>query len=406
MAKSAANSSKNERNIVLGLGAVVLLCVLAFSLFGPVRDNSDPRPTTYNSGSQGVKVAYLLAGDLGYDARRWESPTNQLKQLDATRTTLVLTEPILPVKSLKATQADISDFLKRGGRVVATGASGATLLPGGSTSAAGNLYKTLCYTRPEGSGALAKAGKVSIAVPVRWASNGPEFRVEERCGDDAVVVRYPYGNGEAIWWSSPMPLTNAGLKDDASLTLVLASLGPVGSGEGRRTVLFDEYLHERRESITDTLAELPWWPLAGQTAAVGVLLVLSFGRRNGPLRLPVVVPRTSPLEFAESMGRLYQRAKATEAPLAASRAQTMRYLAEGCGLSHDLLRQPPLVIVEALSARIGGDWTALGDHLEAAARAGESAPTSKLALKLVQALEENQRQLAAQVSSARRAMEQ
>jgi len=101
------------------------------------------------------------------------------------------------------------------------------------------------------------------------------------------------------------------------------------------------------------------------------------------------------------MGRLYERAKATEAPLAAARSQTMRFLAEECGLSHEMLRQTPDAIAETLSLRIGGDWSALASHLEAAARAGESAKTSKLALKLVQALEEDRRLLALQVSSAR-----
>ncbi len=393
-------TKKRERTLVLGLAATVVIVVLGFSLFGPVRDNTDIRPTTFNSGSAGVKAAYLLAGDLGYDARRWENEPAELSHLDADRTTLVLTEPTLPVKSLEATQHAIADFLDRGGRVVATGASGATLLPSGSTAPVSRLDKDLCLTRPEGSGELARAGQLSMAVPVSWSSNGPEFRVEERCGSDAVVVRYPYGKGEAIWWSSPMPLSNAGIKDDASLKLVLASLGPVHQGDHRRVVLFDEYLHEKRESIGDLLAGLPWWPLGGQVAAVGVLLVLSRGRRNGPLRMPVTVPRTSPLEFAESMGRLYDRAHAVEAPLAAARSQTMRYLAEGCGLSHDLLRQPPEMIVEALGVRIGGDWTALGQHLAASANGGSLKP--KRALKLVQALEADQQALAVQVSAARK----
>jgi ribosomal protein L16/L10AE len=234
--------------------------------------------------------------------------------------------------------------------------------------------------------------------PVRWAANGPEYRVEERCGNDAVVVSYPVGKGEAIWWSSPMPLTNAGIREDASLALVLASLGPARAGDGRRIVLFDEYLHEQRESIGDTLAGLPWWPLAGQLAAVGLLLVLSFGRRSGPMRLPVRVPRTSPVEFAESMGRLYQRANATEAAVEAARAEMMRYLAESCGVSHEVLRREPAEIAGALEGRFGGDWGALGEHL-AAAQPGNGVATGRQALRLVQALEEDQRRLRELVSA-------
>jgi hypothetical protein len=252
-------------------------------------------------------------------------------------------------------------------------------------------------------------------VPVRWDAHGPEFRVEARCGRDAVVVRYPYGKGEAIWWSSAMPLTNAGLKDDANLALTLASLGPpttVGAAKSgaKRVLLFDEYLHTARESVDDLLAGLPWRALEVQAAAIAVLLVLSFGRRNGPLRMPVAVPRTSPLEFAESMGRLYERARATEAPLAAARARTMRFLAEACGVSHEMLRQTPEAIAETLAGRIGGNWTALAQHLEAAGQAagesGKQGLSGKAALKLVQALEEDRRRLEEQVSSARQAVGQ
>ena len=399
-----AKQDATDRNIVLGLGAVVLLAVIAFTIWGPRRDDN-PDPSVTNSGSRGVKATYLLVGELGYEAQNWQQPTDALKRVDAARTTLVLAEPILPVKSLQATQADIADFLNRGGRVLATGASGAKLLPNGKTAEASGLEKALCVTRPEGAGELARAGRVSIRVPVRWDAHGPEFRVEERCGKDAVVVRYPYGKGEAIWWSSPMPLTNAGLKDDASLALTLASLGLAKVDGAPRILLFDEYLHTTRETMDDMLAGLPWWALKLQAVIIAALLVLSFGRRNGPLRMPVAVPRTSPLEFAYSMGRLYERAGATEAPLAAARALTMRFLAEECGLSHEMLRQPPEVIAETLSLRIGGDWTVLASHLEAAGRAGDAARTSKLALKLVKALEEDRRQLALQVSSARQPVE-
>jgi hypothetical protein len=403
MASSTTTKFANtkERNIVLGFSAVILGCIVLFSLFGPIHEGNDPQPTTYNSDSDGVKAAYLLASNLGYDAQRWNQDPQALRQVDAAKTTLVLTEPVVPVKSLKATQEAIADFLNRGGRVLATGASGATLLPNGKTDAVTTLAKSLCLAHPEGAGTLARAGKVSLSVPVRWSADGPEFRVEERCGNDAVVVRYPYGKGEAIWWSSPMPMSNAGIEDDASLALTLASLGPVATPDGRRTLLFDEYLHEERESIDDLVGGLPWTPMKWQAAVLGLLLVLSFGRRRGPVRLPVAVPRSSPVEFAESMGRLYQRATATEAPLDAARAQTLRFLAEVCGLSQETLRQPATVIAETLEARIGGDWGQLAEHLEAARHGEERAPTSKLALKLVQALEQDQRDLAAQVSAAR-----
>ena len=400
-APAARTSSHRERNFVLALASVTALCIIAVALFGPMRDDSDPSPTTYNSGSRGVKAAYLAAGELGYQSQRWDRDPRELSQLDAPSTTLVVTDPYLPVRSLKQVQAEIADFLYRGGRVLATGQSGAQLLPGGDAEPTQRIYQTLCVTNPEGPGPLASAGKVNLAAHVHWTATGGVFHVEHFCGDDAVVVRFKHGAGEAIWWSAPTPLTNSNLRDESSLKLALASFGPPMDGTKPRTILFDEYLHQQREGIGTTVAGLPWWPLGLQITAIGALLILSFGRRNGPVRMPVHLPRTSPLEFADSMGRLYQTAKATEAPLAAARAQMLRFLAENCGLSHETLRQSPAVIAESLSSRIGGDWTALADHLAAAGGAEHNPLTSKLALKIVQALEQDEIALAWQISASR-----
>jgi len=185
-----------------------------------------------------------------------------------------------------------------------------------------------------------------------------------------------------------MPLTNAGLSADPSLKLALASIGPPG-----RTVLFDEYLHTWRESIGDTLRGLPWWSLTWQCVAVALLLLFSFSRRSGPLRMPVYLPRTSPIEFAESMGHLYSKAGATQAATEAARARLIEFLRDQCGVPRELLRVQPPVIAEALSERFGGQWTEVEQHLAQAASAAGTALAPKSALKLVQALDADHRKL-------------
>ena len=154
------------------------------------------------------------------------------------------------------------------------------------------------------------------------------MHIAQRCGTDAVVVRLTHGAGQAIWWSSAQPLTNRGLHNDASLKLLLASL-PTRPGE---RILFDEYFHGARTSLWENARGLPIAQLVWQTALVAVLLVLSFGRRNGPLRAPVTLPRTSPIEFAESMGRLYRAADATQAATEGARKRLLLFLAERCGV--------------------------------------------------------------------------
>jgi hypothetical protein len=387
-------AASRDRRFVLGILGAMLLVIVVFSVFAPANDDTDFSPTTYNSGSAGTKAAYLLLGELGYGARRWEAPPGDLKNVDAAKTTLVLAEPNFPTEGAKQVQAEIADFLSRGGHVLATGKEGAYFLPDAKTDAPSRLYQRLCFSTPEGQGPLARAGRVSLADYVRWTALGPRFRVSQLCGDDAVVVSYKYGAGEAIWWSSQMPLTNRGLKEDASLKLVLASVGGPD-----RSVLFDEYFHGQRASLWDTAKGLPMRQIAWQCAAVAVLLVLSFSRRNGPVRLPVRLPRSSPLEFAESMGRLYRKAGATQAAVDGARRRLLKFLEEQCGVPREVLRSTPQAIVEAVEDRLGGRWSMLGEHLSQASEMEHHAVTLVSTLELVKALDRDQRDLVERISS-------
>jgi hypothetical protein len=387
-------AASRDRRIVLGILVAMVVLIVAFSILAPANDDTNPSPTTYNSGSAGTKAAYLVLGELGYGAERWETSPDDLKNVDATKTTLILAEPNFPTENAQPVQAKIADFLSRGGRVLATGKEGAYFLPGAKTGAPTQLYQRLCFTTPEGQGPLAQVGKVSLTDGVRWTALEPKFRVSQVCGNDAVVVSYKYGEGEAIWWSSPLPMTNRGLKDDASLKLVLTSVG----GTDRR-VLFDEYFHGERASLWDTAKGLPIWQIAWQCAVVAVLLVLSFGRRSGPMRLPVRLPRSSPLEFAESMGRLYRRAGATQAAVDGARRRLLKFLEEQCGISREVLRSTPQAIVEAVEERLGGRWSTLGEHLTQAAETEGSAVTLASTLELVKALDRDQRNLAEGIRS-------
>jgi hypothetical protein len=189
-----------------------------------------------------------------------------------------------------------------------------------------------------------------------------------------------------------MPMTNRGLKEDASLKLTLASLG----GTDRR-VLFDEYFHGERASLWDTAKGLPIRQIALQCAIAAVLLVLSFGRRSGPIRLPVRLPRSSPVEFAESMGRLYKRAGATQAAVESARRRLLKFLEEQCGVPREVLRSTPQSIVEAVEERLGGRWGRLGEHLTQAADTEHSVVTLASTLELVKALDRDQRDLAERI---------
>jgi hypothetical protein len=180
-----------------------------------------------------------------------------------------------------------------------------------------------------------------------------------------------------------VPLTNAELKTDADLRLLLLSLG-----EGR-TVLWDESLHETVPGLWDATHGLPIWWLIAQAALVAVLLVLSFSRRNGPLRGPVTVPRSSPVEFASSMGDLYEKARATTAATDAARRRLLRAIVRDAGVPQAIVEEGPKTMVNALKERMGGDWTLVGVHLEKANDAAKESPTYREALAISRALSED-----------------
>ncbi len=367
-----------DRRLMLWLGGAVLLIIVLVSVFAPMEANSDPRPSTDNTAPAGARAAFLTLEAIGRPVARWDKPLEELRGVDAAHTTLVLADPAFTALNKDQLAAALRDFLARGGRVLTTG-SGALLLPGGSLQRS-RRFGALCTTEPEGAGPLAAAGRVETYDPVRWGDEGPGAFVEQRCGADAVVVRLPVGRGEAVWWSSPAPLSNAELHTDADLRLLLASLG-----EGRR-VLFDEALQATVPTPWSAARGLPLWWMLGQAGLVFALLVFSFSRRRGPIRLPVTVPRSSPLEFAESMGDLYERAGATGAATEAAKRRLERLLAQEAGLGQRTMDAGPEAVVKVLEARFGGRWGPVGEHLRDAATAADANLKAGSALKLVQAL--------------------
>lgn len=371
-----------DKRLMLWLGGAVLAVIVLVSLIAPATANNDPRPSTYNTAPGGAKAAYLMLESMGRPVGRWDQPLEDLASVDAPRTTLVLAEPAYTALDKDKLAAALKDFLGRGGRALVTGGGGASLLPGGSVKGSRRV-RDLCYSEPEGGGGLARAGQVEINDVVRWGEETPDVYVEQRCGPDAVVVRLPVGQGEAVWWSSASPLTNAELHNDADLRLLLASLG-----EGRR-VLFDESLHEAVRSQWSATRGLPLWWMLGQAGIVFGLLVFSFSRRRGPIRLPEGVPRSSPVEFAVSMGDLYEKAGATGAATEAARRRLEYVLVREAGLPQRTVQAGSDAVVAALEARFGGVWRSVGEHLDEAGTAADTNLKPRAALKLVRALGED-----------------
>jgi hypothetical protein len=389
---SGKRKMSGDQKLLLILSGIMLVLITGISVLSPQPAQDDPKPSTYNRGPQGLKAAYLTLQSLGYTTTRWTRPLSELTNVEAAHTTLVLADPAYDPTTRHDLSMQLNKFLERGGHVLVTGSSGASLLLNDATRPPSILQSGLCNTIPEGPGALARAGRVELSEHVQWALDNPKFIVEQRCVQDAVVVRYSVGKGEAVWWTSATPMDNAELKQDADLRLLLAS---VGNG---REILFDEAMHGVTRSIWDAAKGLPLAWLAVQAALLFLLLVLSFSRRRGPIRMPVALPRSSPVEFAESMGDLYAKGGATSAATEAARRSLLRVLVREAGLSQAVVQRGSAEIAEALQQRLGGDWSLLAQHLEdvQAARDG-IAPRSALAL--VRALSEDREAVRAKLAT-------
>ena len=371
--------------LLIFCGCVIAL-VIATGLLAPARQDNDPTPSTWNSGREGAKAAWLLLGQLGYQEVRWERPEAELAGVDAAHATLVLAEPSPSIAVLdeQQRQQPFEAFLQRGGRIVATGQVAPLLLPDAKVAFADRFYDALCDTTPEGPDALARAGSVNMRAPVRWAYQDASVRVAQRCGGSAVVVSYPVGAGEVIWWASATPLTNDGLRADGNLRLLLASVG------GRdRTVYFDEYMHGISDDPWTAARGTPLLGMIVQACCLGALLLFSFSRGSGPRRALVQPPRTSPLEFVESMGALYARARASSVAVSAALRRLIDFLARDGGIPRETLRQGPQAVAAAVTARFGGDSSVLGSDLEAARQAQFDRLRPPEALKLVRRLDEH-----------------
>lgn len=384
-----------DKRLLLWLGGLVLLVIVAVSLIAPATAANDPRPSSYNTAPGGAEAAFLtlegVGRPVGRSVDRWNSPLEDLSPAAAAQTTLILAEPMYSALDKDRLAAGVRGFLEHGGHLLTTGIAGALLLPGGAAEPGHRLNAlttpdALCYTTPEGPGELAAAGHVEMQAPARWSGEQTAVHVEQRCGADAVVIRLLVGPGEAVWWSSASPLTNAELHNDPDLKLLLASLGP-----GRR-VLFDESLQQQPRSKWTAVGGLPLWALLAQAALVFALLVFSFSRRRGPVRLPVTVPRSSPVEFAVNMGDLYERGGATNVAVGAARRRLGRVLVRDGGLPQALAASNPFnpsdpdTVAAALHARFGGDWTGVSDHLRAVEATADADPSPRAALALVRAL--------------------
>ena len=300
--------ASDRRLLIAAVGTMLFLVGVTYALAPAPAQKSMGFPSSYSSGWAGAKAAFLLLNELGYRAERWEKAPDELPS-QAADTILIIAEPFE-----KASRADLTAlrrFVSSGGRVLVTGASGAALVPEATATEPERWNpESKTYSALLPSPLTRGAPAISMMTPATWTADNESQLFAYGTDETVVVVSYHVGKGKVIWWASPSPLTNAGLRESGNLAFFLNVVGP-----STPHVLWDEYFHGARASMGSYLARTPL-PWAGvQLVLAFIAILFTFSRRNGPIRAPVGESRLSPLEFVETLGDLYQCAHAAPAPV-------------------------------------------------------------------------------------------
>lgn len=296
-----------DRRLVTGaLGVMILLLGVVYALWPSPAQQPGRFPSSYSPDWAGSKAAFLLLGKLGYRETRWESPPEELPA-QAAGTTLIFAQPFASASI--ADRAAVTRFVSSGGRLLVTGATGATLAPRGNAAAvvSWNL-EPRTYDALVPSPLIREADEITMIAPDRWTSTAQPQLPIFGSSDNPVVVWYRVGKGQVIWWASSSPLANGSIREKGNLALFLNSVGPPDS-----RVLWDEYFHGMRRSLSSYFlgTSMPWAGL--QIALFMAALLFTFARRSGPIWAPTDESRMSPLEFVGTLGDLYRSAHAAPA---------------------------------------------------------------------------------------------
>lgn len=338
--------SGKDRNLLLGAGFVFVLLIVIALLFSSGEQGQAEYPSSYSTASGGAKAAYLLLSETGYKVQRWERPLSELPQ--SKTQTVILADP--DEAPTREERERLKTFISNGGRVIATGMFAGTFLPENDSVPdvlSGMLWKTASSLSP--SEITRAAPHIVLAPRAYWQSFSAAYSLYGD-GTHTLVVKYPLGRGEVLWWASATPLTNAGLKEPGNLEFFLACLG-----DQNNEILWDEYIHGYRQTLAASIAHSPLKWLVLQLALLGLAVVATFSRRSGPTRVPIREVRLSPLEFVETLGSLYQRAGTASVAVDICYRRFRYWLTRRLGIA-------PNTEMEGLASVIRDRWGFTGDR--------------------------------------------
>jgi hypothetical protein len=377
--------AKDRRLLLWCLSIGFALAVVIGFLLPNANSNSNPLPSTYLSGQHGARAAYETLLRSNYSIERWERPLSELAATAGPETVVIFAEPLTrEPANLKA----VRQILERGGRVLSTGFWGAFILPGEAGDTPEEFTFSACKLEPEGLDPLAGSGEVWMVPEATWQMGNPAHRADYSCAGQPAVVEFSWGKGHAIWWASSTPLENGSLARANDLDLLLNSLGP---RDGHH-FYWDESLHGEIRSTWSYASGPAWNMLWIGLAVLGLLVVLSFSRRSGPVRDLPAPARATPIEFLEALGSLYRNAGAASAAVAIALERFRRQALRLCGLRGKQMSAAELAAV--LQRRFPQTESTLEADLAACEEAAWGETVSpREALKLIQKLHGHEERL-------------
>lgn len=319
---------KGDRRLLLWTGLILLPVIVVLAFLSDQEEDSGV-PSTYSTQSSGAKAAYLFLSEEGYNVERWESPPEELPK-DSHNTVLVLASPQgIPDNKQKT---DLLMYVSRGGRILATGYNVGWFLPTLEVVPQPLPSAVWREYQPQVVSPLTRAGTIRMSPTSHWGDAKPGQVVHYAHDGKGIVVSYKVGAGEVIWWAGNTPLTNAGITQAANLDLLLNCLG----GSKQTHIFWDEYFHSGHSGRGFSY----WVPATiwgfAQCLLALLALLLTFSRRNAPIRSLSEPSRLSPLEFVQTLGRLYRRANATRTALEVPYNTFRTLLIRRLGLRNDV----------------------------------------------------------------------
>lgn len=366
-----------QNGVAIMLGVVILLMMSAAAYLKSEADKGDGNPSSYSTLRRGGKAAYLLLQQSGYPVERWQRSPKELPA-DGQGILLIVGEPVSRPNSEESNA--LSRFLLHGGSILAAGMYPDAYVPkaaaaDGAERIGGVECKPVAPTR------LTRGGSISLDGELKWDSTDSSQMVhfvDEK--GNAVVVSYSVGSGSVIWWASGWPLENAGIREKNNLELLL------NSTTGYKRVLWDEYYQdEHHQKPSHRPVRAYSWALA-QLALIALAVVLTYSRRSGPLVPAAQESRLSPLEFVETLGSVFRRARSTHVAVEIAFQRFRQIAARRLGIRGTSNAGE---IVDAMSrCGFGLSESTANMVRQSEAAANDDALTEKAAMAYVRALKE------------------